>query len=223
MSLPAVVIAAGLGTRLRPLTERYAKAVLPVDGKPVLAILLRELAAAGCPRVTIVTGHLGEQVERLGGDGEGFGVPVGYAAQASPDGSADAVLTAGETPPYLVAAADTVFTPGDVARFTTAFLDSGAAGALAIQNRPGTVEVQNGLVERVLGEGRAAAPLWAVGLRIGPFVAERPGKAPFELATAFQQAIGSGEHVAAIEIGPTRGLTTPFDVLEQNFPYLRHL
>jgi len=63
--IPAVVIAAGLGTRLRPLTERYAKSVLPVDGRPVLALLLHELATAGCTDVTIVTGHLAEQVERL--------------------------------------------------------------------------------------------------------------------------------------------------------------
>ena len=72
--IPAVVIAAGLGTRLRPLTERYAKPVLPIDGTPVLAHLLRELAAAGVPRATIVTGHLAEQVERFVGDGSGFGL-----------------------------------------------------------------------------------------------------------------------------------------------------
>jgi CTP:molybdopterin cytidylyltransferase MocA len=217
------VIAAGLGTRLRPLSERYAKAVLPVDGQPVLGILLRELAAAGCPGVTIVTGHLGEQVERLAGDGSGFGLPVAYARQASPDGSLDAVLTAGATPPYLVAAADTVFRAGDVAAFAAAFLDSGAAGALAVQDRPGTVEVRDGHVQRVLGVGQAAAPLWAVGAEVEPFVAARPGKAPFELATAFQQAVDAGQRVAGIEIGPTRGLTTPFDLLEENFPYLRHL
>ncbi len=223
MSIPAVVIAAGLGTRLRPLTERFAKAVLPVDGSPVLAILLRELKAAGCPRVTIVTGHLAEQVERLAGDGSGFGVPVAYARQTAPDGSADAVLAAGAVPPYLVVGADMVFAPGDVAAFAAGFVDSGAAGALAVEQRPGTVEVRNGRVERVLGEGRAGAPLWAVGPRVAPFVEARPGQAPFELATAFQQAIDAGERVAGIEIGPTRGLTTPFDLLEENFPYLRNL
>ena len=53
-------MAAGLGTRLRPLTERYAKPVLPIDGRPVVAQLLRELAASGCRRVTVVVGHLGE-------------------------------------------------------------------------------------------------------------------------------------------------------------------
>lgn len=222
MSLPAVVLAAGLGTRLRPLTERYAKAVLPVDGKPVLAILLRELAAAGCPRATIVTGHLAEQVEQLVDDGS-RGLPVAYARQAKPDGSLDAVLAAGASPPYLVVAADTVFRAGDIFAFVTAFLDAGAAGAVAVQEGPGSVEVRDGLVERVLGEGRAAAPLWAVGAGVAPFVEARPGKAPFELATAFQQAIDAGERVAGIEIGPIRGLTTPFDLLEENFPYLRRL
>ena len=59
MTPPAVVIAAGLGKRLRPLTERYAKPVLPIDGRPVIALLMRELAGADCPRVTVVVGHLG--------------------------------------------------------------------------------------------------------------------------------------------------------------------
>ena len=107
--IPAVVIAAGLGTRLRPLTERYAKPVLPIDGRPVLASLLRELAAAGCPAVTVVTGHLADQVERIGGDGRAFGLELRYARQARPDGSTDAVLAAAPRAPYLVVGADTLF------------------------------------------------------------------------------------------------------------------
>ena len=69
-------MAAGEGRRLRPLTERWAKAVLPIDGRPVIATLLRELATAGFETVTVVTGHLGDQVEALLGDGSGFGVSV---------------------------------------------------------------------------------------------------------------------------------------------------
>ena len=45
--LTAVVMAAGEGSRLRPLTERWAKPILPIDGRPVLATLLRELERAG--------------------------------------------------------------------------------------------------------------------------------------------------------------------------------
>jgi CTP:molybdopterin cytidylyltransferase MocA len=221
--MPAIVIAAGLGTRLRPLTDRYPKPVLPIDGRPVLASLLRELAKAGCETVTVVTGHLAEQVERLGGDGRGFGLELCYARQASPDGSTDAVLAAGVHPPYLVVGADTLFAPGDVGRFAAAWRASGAAGALALVPGSGTVRVRDGRVEEVLGEGVAGAPLWAVGEWVAPYVEARPGDAPWELATAFQQAIDAGERIAGIEIEPTRGLTTPVDLIRENFRYLRHL
>jgi CTP:molybdopterin cytidylyltransferase MocA len=218
--IAAVVIAAGLGTRLRPLTERWAKPVLPVDGVPVLAHVLRELAAAGTPRVTVVTGHHAEQVERLCGDGSGFGLELLFARQGSPDGSAHAVAAARPEPPYLVVGADTVFAPGELGRFCRAFADSGAGGAIAVQDRPGTVEAVGGRVTRVLGTGALAAPLWAVGREVAPLVAGLPGAPPHELAAAFQLAIDDGVHVAAVEVAPTRGLTTPHDLVEQNFAYL---
>jgi CTP:molybdopterin cytidylyltransferase MocA len=221
--IPAVVIAAGLGTRLRPLTERYAKPVLPVDGTPVIAHLLRELAAAGAPHVTVVTGYRAEQVEQLIGDGGGFGVEVTYARQSTPDGSAHAVAAARATPPYLVVGADLVFTPGEIGRFATAYADSGASGAIAVRPQPGTVEVDEGVVGRVLGDGVLGMPLWAVGPAVAPRIEALPGRRPFELSTAFQQAIDAGEQIAAIEVGPARGLTTPFDLVEHNFPYLRSL
>jgi len=218
--IPAVVIAAGLGTRLRPLTERYAKPVLPIAGKPVLAQVLRELALAQVTSVTIVTGHLADQVEQLVGDGDGFGLDVTLRRQGSPDGSAHAVAAAAATAPYLILGADVVFAPGDIGSFASSFAASGAAGAIAVQALPGTVEVRDGLVARVLGEGRLGAPLWAAGPDVARRIEALPGARPFELATAFQLAIDEGEQIAALEIGPTRGLTTPFDLIEHNFPYL---
>ena len=221
--IPAVVIAAGLGTRLRPLTERYAKPVLPVDGTPVLAHLLRQLADAGVPHTTVVRGHLAEQVERFVGDGSGFGLEIAFARQSSPDGSAHAVVAAGAKAPYLVLGADVVFADGEIRRFAGAYAASGAAGAVAVQPRPGTVELAGGLVRRVLGKGVLAMPLWAVGPAVASRIDELPGEPPFELSTAFQQAIDAGEEIAGIEVGATRGLTTPFDLVEHNFPYLRSL
>jgi hypothetical protein len=217
-------MAAGLGTRLRPLTERYAKAVLPVNGRPVVAQLLRDLAAAGCPRVTVVIGHLGEQVQRLLGDGSAFGVALRYASQPHPDGSADAVRRAEEEPPYLVLAADTVFPAGAVASFAQR---EPAAGAIAVRRRPvrAPLRIREGVVERVLDpDGRgpfSGAPLWAVGAPVHERLCL--DNRPWELGNAFQAAIDAGEQIAAVEIGPTRDLTAPLDVLEQNFPYLSHL
>lgn len=229
----AVVMAAGEGTRLRPLTERWPKPVLPIDGRPVIATLLRELAAAGCTHAVVVTGHLAEQVEELVGGGAGFGIEIAFARQPGVLGSADTVrraLAAGAKPPLLVTAADTVYTQGDVGRFVAAFLASGAAGAIAGRREPPPVpahrdglRVVGGLVEKVVDDDPAnelgSAPLWAVGPAVVPLFEDLPGP-PFELATVFERALESGLPIAGIEIGRTRDLTHPIDVVKQNFPYL---
>jgi len=229
----AVVMAAGEGTRLRPLTERWPKPILPIDGRPVIATLLRELAAAGCERAVVVTGYLAEQVEQLLGDGRAFGIDVRYVRQPGVLGSADTVtraLDAGLTPPFLVTGADTVYLPGDVARFAAAFAVTGAAGALAVRRDPppdaphrSGVRVADGRVARVLDRDPAnllsGAPLWAWGPELVPYLDGLSGP-PFELADAAQRAIDSGSVIAAVEIGKTRDLTHPVDLVSENFPYL---
>jgi NDP-sugar pyrophosphorylase family protein len=230
----AVVMAAGEGTRLRPLTERWPKPVLPIDGRAVLSTLLRELAAAECELVWLVTGYLAEQVERLVGDGSAFGLEVRVVPQPAVLGSADAVrraLDAGAVPPVLVSAADTVYSRGDVARFADEFGGSGAAGGVAVRTDPPpgpgrpAVGRTDGRIVRMRdddpGNAWSGAPLWGVG----PAVAERLclDRPPYELENAFQAAIDSADLVIAIEIGKTRDLTYPLDLVEENFPYLQGL
>ena len=224
----AVVIAAGAGTRLRPLTDRWPKPILPIDGRPVIVTLLHELAAAGVERVTVVTGHLGSQIEQLV---NGLPYPIRFAHQPELLGSADAVQRAEEEAPYLVSAADTVYRRGDLRRFAEAFGAGGAAGALAIRRQEGRpdhtfVGVAGDRVARVNDPGStsgySAAPLWGVAEPVAARIrGPLPGKAPFELAGVFQEAIDAGELVAAIEVGPTRDLTAAQDLVVENFPYLR--
>jgi NDP-sugar pyrophosphorylase family protein len=229
----AIVMAAGEGRRLRPLTERWPKPVLPIDGRPVLGTLLRDLASAGVERATIVTGHLAEQVEALVGDGAAWGLDVLFARQPRPDGSADAVgraLEAGARTPTLITAADTVYSPGDVARFVRTFEASGAAGGLAYRRghepteaKPG-VRIHEGNVQAVYdleqGNPFTSAPLWALGEELVPYLENLPGP-PYELKDAYQPAIAAGLTIVGVEIGKTRDLTDPLDLVEENFPYLR--
>ena len=191
-------MAAGEGRRLRPFTERWPKPVLPIDGRPVIATLLRELAGAGIERAFVVTGHLAEQVEELVGDGGAFGLEARFVRQPGVLGSADTVrrsLAAGAEPPFLVVGADTVFERGAVARFVRAFEASGADGA------------------RVAGD---TAPLWAFGPALVPRL-EGLGGPPYELQHAFE---GAGIEIAVVEIGKTRDLTHPVDLMIENVPYL---
>lgn len=221
-------MAAGEGTRLRPLTERWAKPVLPIDGRPVVVLLLRELAAAGFEAVTIVTGHLAEQVEALVGDGSAFGLRIQAVRQTDPLGSADAVrcaLDSGIQPALLVTAADTAFTRGDIARVVARWQDSSAAGALGVRigGRADQTPVRvdgDRIAELGGGEGRySAAPLWILGEELADALADVPGP-PFEIAHAVQEAIVAGREILALEMGPTRDLTRPAHVVEHNFPYL---
>jgi NDP-sugar pyrophosphorylase family protein len=229
--MEAIVMAAGEGLRLRPVTERWPKPILPIDGRPVVGTVLRELRGAGCDRVTVVTGYLAEQVERLLGDGSGFGFELRYARQPRPDGSADAVsrgLSAGAEVPLVVATADTVFQPGDLARFAAAFAEAGTPGSVAIRRDPppgpqrAGVQVENGLLTKIVAAGEtpfAHASLWGLGTELMPYLADLEGP-PFELAEAYQRAIDEGLRVSAFEVGPTRDLTDPLDLVKENFLYL---
>ena len=76
---PALVLTAGLGTRLRPLSDVRAKAALPVAGTPIVGRILRWLRDAGITRVVLNLHHRPETVTRVVGDGAEWGLQVRYS------------------------------------------------------------------------------------------------------------------------------------------------
>ena len=222
--MDAVVMAAGEGMRLRPLTENWPKPVLPIDGRPVVATLVRGLRAAGFEHVTVVTGHLAKQVESLLGDGSAFDVRITYVRQPRADGSADAVrraLTGGARQPVLVAAADTVFARGTFELFVQEWDGApGAIGARLGQPRSGDKPGVDPRIARALpGAAFTSVPLWGIGSELVPFLDDLPGP-PFELADTFGRALDAGLDVRGVIVPDTRDLTRPVDVIRENFPYL---
>lgn len=79
--LRAVVLAAGRGERLRPLTEHLPKPLLPLRGRPILAHTLEQLAELGCEAAAINTHHLGEKIPAALGD-EWSGMPLSYSHES---------------------------------------------------------------------------------------------------------------------------------------------
>ncbi len=75
------VLAAGMGSRLKPLTDRIPKALVPVGGKPLIAWNLELLARAGCQRVIVNLFHLGVQIREFVGDGSQFGLEVVFVEE----------------------------------------------------------------------------------------------------------------------------------------------
>ena len=80
----AAVLAGGLATRLRPITETIPKSLVEVNGEPFVIHQLRMLRGQGVERAVLCIGHLGEQVEAVVGDGREHGVRVEYSFDAAP-------------------------------------------------------------------------------------------------------------------------------------------
>lgn len=92
--MKALVLAGGLGTRLRPLTHTTAKQVIPVANKPVLHYGLEAISAAGIVETVIVVGDRARDIQHVVGDGRSHGLEVTYLNQAAPFGLAHCVQIA---------------------------------------------------------------------------------------------------------------------------------
>jgi NDP-sugar pyrophosphorylase family protein len=77
--LPVAILAGGLATRLRPITERIPKLLVEVAGEPFFSHQIRLLRAAGLQRLVVCVGYLGEQVQERYGDGRDWGVSIEYS------------------------------------------------------------------------------------------------------------------------------------------------
>jgi MurNAc alpha-1-phosphate uridylyltransferase len=107
--MKAMILAAGRGERLRPLTDRLPKALVRAGGKPLLEWHLERLAAAGAREVVINVAHLGEQVAAFAGDGARWGLAIAWSREAEPLETAGGIAQARAllgTAPFLLVNAD---------------------------------------------------------------------------------------------------------------------
>lgn len=113
-----MILAAGRGERMRPLTDHTPKPLLPVGGKPLIVWHIEKLARAGFRELVINHAHLGQQIETALGDGSRFGVSIQYSPEVealeTAGGIANALPLLGDAP-FLVVNGD-VFCDYDFAQ-----------------------------------------------------------------------------------------------------------
>jgi N-acetyl-alpha-D-muramate 1-phosphate uridylyltransferase len=104
--MKAMILAAGLGTRMRPLTDRCPKPLLPVAGKPLIVHHLERLAAVGIREVVINVSYRAEQIVEALGDGSAFDVAIAWSREETPIETGGGILRAlpllGESPFLLI-------------------------------------------------------------------------------------------------------------------------
>jgi MurNAc alpha-1-phosphate uridylyltransferase len=89
-----MILAAGRGERMRPLTDRVPKPLLAVGGKPLIVWHIERLRDAGFVRIVINHAHLGEAIEAALGNGAAFGVSICYSREPAPLETAGGIATA---------------------------------------------------------------------------------------------------------------------------------
>lgn len=143
--LPVALLAGGLATRLRPITEKIPKVLVPVAGKPFLAHQLELLHAQGLTRVVLCLGHLGEMVQEQFGDGSVWGVRLEYSFDGPKllgTGGAlkQALPLLGEN--FFVLYGDSYLTEPflPIAEF---FLRSGKPGCMTVYRNEGRYDISN--------------------------------------------------------------------------------
>ncbi len=153
--MKAYILAAGEGTRMRPLTANIPKPLLPVAGKPFLIHTLESLRENEITDVTILIGWRGRRVRDYLGDGSEFGLNIHYENQERRLGTAHAIGLAKKhvDGPFLSINGDVVLTSNSVKGFLSSWEENkGTTMALARVKDPrglGVVEVENGNVKSI--------------------------------------------------------------------------
>lgn len=167
--IPALVLTAGLATRLQPLSSVRAKAALPVAGTPLITRILRWLRAAGVDRVVLNLHHRAESITSIVGDGSELGLDVRYSWETEILGSAGGPACAIpllESDRFLVVNGDTL-ADADLDALVAQHLNTNALVTMAVVNgREGYNGVLADAHGIVRGFGREPGAFHFIGIQL---------------------------------------------------------
>jgi NDP-sugar pyrophosphorylase family protein len=230
---PALVLTAGLATRLRPLSDVRAKAALPVAGTPLVVRILQWLRAAGVTRAVLNLHHRPETVTRTVGDGSRWGIEVRYSWEGKILGSAGGprrALPLLDAERFLIVNGDTL-TDCDLLALVDRHVASRALVTMALV--PGDVDRYGGAIVNpdgyIAGFARArrtpptppALPALSASAR-----SASPGELRRDLAeAAFGREGGPALHFIGVQAAEARAFDTvpddePYEIVKTLYPRL---
>ncbi|MGA7220100.1 MAG: nucleotidyltransferase family protein [Candidatus Sulfotelmatobacter sp.] len=230
--LTVAILAGGLATRLRPITESVPKSLLEVNGEPFAKHQLRLLRAKGFKRVVICVGHLGTLVQRVIGDGSALGLEIDYSFDGPVLlGTAGAIRNAlpklGEA--FFVMYGDS-YLPCDYAAIARSFESARAPGMMAVFRNEGKWDTSNVEFEpgRILAYSKIDRTSrmryidYGLGIFRAKVFAELPSGRPCDLTEVYEKLL-QRKQLAAFEvrerfyeIGSPAGLRETAEFLAQD-------
>jgi len=199
--MKAMILAAGRGVRMRPLTDTLPKSLLSVKGKPLIVWQLEKLARAGFAEVVINHAHLGHMIEAALGDGSRFGLSIRYSPEElalETAGGISRALPLLGADPFLVINAD-IYSDYDFAALAGVDLQDRLAHLVLVDNPPQHPRGDFALAAGQLHEtGEQLLTFSGIGLYAPRLFGGIPSGAKVPLAPLLRKAMASnkvsGEH-----------------------------
>ncbi len=228
--MKALVLAAGEGTRLRPLTSNTPKPLLTVAGKPFLTHTIDALRGAGVEEVVIVTGFRGDRIRSHYRNGEGTGVSIKYLEQKERRGTAHAIgMAEGMMDgPFFCLAGDVLVDREDLLAMKGRYEAGGtnvlAAASVEDPSRFGVIEAEEGRMLRIVekpespSSGLINASIYLLDLGIFPRIRETElsARGEYEITDSLS-AMAAGEGVEVHQLlGPWIDVGQAWDLLNAN-------
>lgn len=219
--MKAMILAAGRGERMRPLSDSVPKCLLEVRGKSLIAWVLEALARAGVRDIVINHAHLGHMIEAALGDGRRFGVAIRYSPEAealeTAGGIAKALPLLGQAP-FLAVSSD-LFCDFNFSRLVARSPDGQLAHLVLVANPPH--HPRGDFTLRGSQVSDAGDPKWTfsgIGLyQPALFAGVKPGSKG-QLATQLRAAMARGLVSGEIHRGEWHDVGTPQRLAELNQP-----
>jgi UDP-N-acetylglucosamine diphosphorylase/glucosamine-1-phosphate N-acetyltransferase len=224
--LKAVILAAGEGHRMRPLTSHRPKVMLPIANKPIVEHLLIEAKEAGIGEFIFVVGYCDEQVREYFGSGDKWGVSITYAEQRKQLGTADAIrmVESAVDGNFLVINGDVIIGREDIRRLKNKKFSTMSVFKVKDPQGLGMVEISGGKVVNIY-EKTAAPPSLMANAGLYLFTPEifeaisKTEKSPrgeYEITDSLQLLMSTENGLHYQELKSWLDLSYPWDLLRAN-------
>jgi bifunctional UDP-N-acetylglucosamine pyrophosphorylase/glucosamine-1-phosphate N-acetyltransferase len=223
----ALVLAAGRGTRLQPVTSDTSKCMLPLLGKPILGHILDALKTSGIKDVEIVVGYKKEKIIEHFGDGSNHGLNISYIEQKDRDGTASAVGLSKFNEDFVALNGDTIVDAKDIKKILENHSGETVLGVRKVEDPQnyGIIEAEGGKVTSIVEKptsGRsnmANAGLYvfspAIFQAIGKTIKSERGER--EITSSIGIQIEEGREVNSVELsGIWSDIGNPWNYLDTN-------
>lgn len=232
MPMRAVVLAGGFGKRLAPYTTVFPKPLMPIQGRPVLELVLRRLRVQGVTRVTLAVSYLEELIRAFFGDGSKLGLDIDYYREETMLGTAGVLAQLPDLPDPAVVMNGDVLTTVDLAAVLREHERQGAA--MTVVTQPRRVNIDYGVLDVTadgLITGYREKPSLEYVVSAGVNVVSHTAQAALrpnercDIPTLVERLLAAGHRVAAYRASTywrDIGRAEDYEAADREFPEIQH-